>query len=102
MVDTSGSRLNNSVTFVTPKFGGFYASGEFALGETSGNWRAGRETGAEVNCVAGPVYVGVTYYDLDNTNGVGTARQVITGGGTYAWLIERASLANDKLRVDDQ
>ena len=83
VVDTSGSRLNNSVTYVTPKLGGFYASGEFALGETTGNWRAGRETGAEVNYVAGPVYTGVTYYRLDNANGVGTSRQVITGGGTY-------------------
>lgn len=83
VVDTSGSRLNNSFTYVTPNFGGFYASGEFALGETTGNWRAARETGAEVNYVGGPVYVGVTYYNLDNANGVGTSRQVVTGGGTY-------------------
>lgn len=87
VVDTSGSRLNNSVTYVTPKFGGFYASGEFALGETTGNWRASREAGAEVNYVGGPVYVGVTYYTLDNTNGVGTARQVVTGGGTYDFSV---------------
>jgi predicted porin len=83
LVDPSGTRVNNSVHYTTPSFGGVTASGEVALGETTGNWKAGRETGASVNYASGPIYGGLSYYHLDNANGIGTQRQNVLFGGSY-------------------
>ncbi len=83
LVDPSGIRLNNSVTYSTPNTAGFTASVEAALGEQTGNWQASRETGAGLNYAAGPAYAGVSYYHLDNSAGTGVAKKVLTIGGTY-------------------
>ena len=83
LVDASGIRLNNSFTYTTPVIAHFSFSGEFALGETTGNWAASRETGAAVVYTSGPAYAGVSFYDLKNANGNGTARRNILAGGTY-------------------
>jgi predicted porin len=83
IIDPSGFRLNNSVRYSTPVFGGFMAQADMALGEQAGNWRGGREIGASVNYDKGPVYAALVLYDLGNTNGVGTARRNIMLGGTY-------------------
>lgn len=90
VVDNSAARLNNSATYTTPRFGGFTASAEIALGETTGNWRAGRETGASINYASGPAYGAVTFYDLDNANGVGNSRTVTTAAGTYDFGLLKA------------
>ena len=83
LVDPSGIRLNNSVTYSTPNVAGFTGSVEAAFGEVVGNWQSGRETGAGVNYASGPVYAGVTYYDLGNAAGNGAAKKVTTFGGSY-------------------
>jgi len=83
IVDPSGVRLNNSVTYSTPNMGGFTISGEAALGEQTGNWESNRETGAAVTYASGPAYVGFTYYDLSNSAGNGAARKNYLLGGTY-------------------
>ena len=83
IVDASGIRLNNSVTYTTPGIAGFTASGEVAFGEQTGNWEANRETGAGINYASGPAYVGFSYYDVSNAAGNGAARKNYTLGGTY-------------------
>ena len=83
MVDPSGIRLNNSVTYSTPNMGGFTVSAEAALGEQTGNWQANRETGAAVTFASGPAYAGFSYYDVSNASGVGAAKKVYLLGGTY-------------------
>jgi len=83
LVDVSGDRVNNSAAFMTPTYGGLSAGVEIALGETTGDWRAGRETGALVKYEQGPIYATVAYYELDNSNGEGDYRRVTTGGATY-------------------
>jgi predicted porin len=83
IVDPSGVRLNNSVTYSTPNLGGFTVSGEAALGEQTGNWQANRETGAGVTYASGPAYAGFTFYDVSNANGNGAARKNYLLGGTY-------------------
>jgi predicted porin len=83
IVDPSGVRLNNSVTYSTPNMGGFTISGEAALGEQTGNWEANRETGAAVTFASGPAYAGFTYYDVSNSAGNGAARKNYLLGGTY-------------------
>ena len=83
LVDSSGTRVNNSVHYTTPTFSGLTASGEVSFGETTGNWKAGRETGASVNYASGPIYAGLSYYHLDNANGVGAQRQNVLFGGSY-------------------
>ena len=83
IVDPSGIRLNNSVTYSTPNLGGFTASGEIAFGEQTGNWEANRETGAGLTYASGPAYVGFTFYDVANGAGNGAARKNYLLGGTY-------------------
>jgi predicted porin len=83
MVDPSGIRLNNSVTYSTPNMSGFTVSAEAALGEQTGNWQANRETGAAVTFASGPAYAGFSYYDVSNSSGVGAAKKVYLLGGTY-------------------
>ncbi len=83
IVDPSGIRLNNSVTYSTPTIGGLTAAAEIAFGEQTGNWQANRETGAAVTYASGPAYVGATFYDVGNAAGNGAARKNYTVGGTY-------------------
>jgi predicted porin len=83
IVDPSGIRLNNSVTYSTPSIGGITASGEIAFGEQTGNWEANRETGAGLTYASGPAYVGFTFYDVGNASGNGAARKNYLLGGTY-------------------
>jgi predicted porin len=83
IVDPSGIRLNNSVTYATPNMGGFVASGEIAFGEQTGAWEANRETGAGLTYASGPAYVGFSFYDVSNSFGNGAARKNYTFGGTY-------------------
>ena len=83
IVDASGIRLNNSVTYTTPGIAGFTASGEVAFGEQTGNWEANRETGAAITYANGPAYAGFTLYQVDNANGNGSARRNYLLGGTY-------------------
>jgi predicted porin len=83
LVDPSGIRLNNSVTYSTPSIGGLTASGEIAFGEQTGNWESNRETGAGLTYASGPAYVGFTFYDVSTTGGNGAARKNYLLGGTY-------------------
>jgi len=83
IVDPSGIRLNNSVTYVTPNMGGLRGSAEIAFGEQTGNWEANRETGAGLTYASGPAYVGFSFYDVSNAAGNGAARKNYTFGGTY-------------------
>ena len=83
IVDPSGIRLNNSVTYSTPSIAGVTASGEIAFGEQTGNWEANRETGAGLTYASGPAYVGFTLYDVGNSTGSGAARKNYLLGGTY-------------------
>ena len=80
--DASGIRLNNSVTYTTPVMSGFSVAGEIALGEQTGNWEAGRETGAALTYATGPIYAGATFYSVNNAVGE-TADKVWQVGGTY-------------------
>ncbi len=83
IVDPSGIRINNSVTYVTPSIAGLTAAGEIGFGEQTGNWVGGRETGAGLTYVNGPAYLGFSFYDQENANGVGSQRKNYTFGGTY-------------------
>ena len=83
IVDPSGIRLNNSVTYSTPSMGGITASAEVAFGEQTGNWEANRETGAGLTYASGPAYAGFTFYDVSNAAGNGAARKNYLLGGTY-------------------
>ncbi len=83
IVDPSGIRLNNSVTYSTPSMAGVTASAEIAFGEQTGNWEANRETGAGLTYASGPAYVGFTFYDVGNSTGSGAARKNYLLGATY-------------------
>ena len=96
--DKSTSRLNNTVQYTTPSFGGLTASGEVAFGETAGNWEAGRETGGALTWTKGPAYVNFTVLDQSNANGHGASRKNFELGATYDFgavkihgLVERST-----------
>jgi len=100
IVDAAGVRLNNSVHYTTPVFAGLTASGELALGETTGNWRAGRVIGASVNYASGPAYAGASFYDLANVNGAGSARKDWLLGGTFDFGVVKAHALVEKAEGD--
>jgi predicted porin len=97
MVDPSGVRLNNSVTYSTPNMSGFTGSVEAAFGEVTGNWESGRETGAGLNYASGPAYAGVTFYNLGNTAGNGPAKKVLTFGGSYDFGVVKVHALGQKV-----
>ena len=96
IVDPSGIRLNNSVTYSTPNMRGFVGSAEIAFGEQTGNWQANRETGAGLTYASGPAYVGFTYYNVDNAAGSGVARKNYLLGGTYDFGIVKIHALGQK------
>ena len=97
LVDPSGIRLNNSVTYSTPNVAGFTGSAEVAFGEQTGNWNANRETGAGVNYASGPAYVGFTFYDLGNATGNGASKKVYLLGGTYDFGVIKLHALGQKI-----
>ncbi len=86
--------------YTTPSVAGFSATGEIAFGETTGNWRANRVVGGELNYVAGPAYAGFSYYDLANPNGVGSARKDYLLGGTYDFGVVKVAALVEKADGD--
>jgi len=90
IVDPSGIRLNNSVIYTTPSMAGLTVSGEMAFGEQLGNWEGSREVGGAVTYASGPAYLGFSYYDLNNSNGHGSARKDYLFGGTYDFGVIKA------------
>lgn len=96
IVDAAGVRLNNSVHYTTPVVAGFTATGEVGLGETTGNWKAGRVLGGSVNYATGPADAGFSFYELANANGVGSARKDYLLGGTCDFGVVKAHALVEK------
>jgi len=96
LIDPSGIRLNNSFQYTTPSFAGLTASGEISLGETTGNWEAGREFGGSLNYANGPIYVGAVYFDQENANGAGSPKKNYQLGGTYDLGVVKAHALVEK------
>jgi predicted porin len=96
LIDASGTRLNNSFQYTTPTMAGFAGSVEIGLGEQTGNWQGGRETGAALTYASGPVYVGFSFYDLSNANGNGAQRKNYTLGGTYDFGVVKVHALGQK------
>ncbi len=83
IIDSSAFRLNNSVRYSTPVFEGLQAQVDMALGEQTGDWRKGRETGASLSYLSGPAYADLVLYEVNNANGIGIARRNLQLSGTY-------------------
>ena len=83
VIDSSAFRLNNSVRYSTPTVAGVTAQVDVALGEQTGNFRGGRETGASLSYANGPAYADLVLYQVNNTNGVGIARRNVQLSGLY-------------------
>ena len=101
--DPSGVRLNNAVQYNTPVLSGFNASVEFSAGEQTGNWEAGRETGAALTYASGPIYAGATYFDLNTrTTPALTARKTWQAGGTYDFGVVKLHAMVQGTKSSDQ
>lgn len=78
----AGLRWNNSAIYSTPSFGGFQVTAGMALGEQTGNWKAGRQEGFSGTYSAGPVYAGVAYNQSQDAVG-DTALKTWNAGGVF-------------------
>lgn len=76
------NRINNSVTYTSPVFGGGF-SGDvgYGFGETAGNMAAGRYFGGSFGYASGPLYLRVAHQNINTANADGAAKN--TGFGAY-------------------
>lgn len=90
-------RDNNSVIYTTPNMSGFSAAILFGAGETQGDWRTGRTTGAAATYASGPLYVGAGYNDTNGVSGT-LGRRNLNIGGTYDFGVVKLHLFGQHTR----
>jgi predicted porin len=84
LADVSGPYVSNAIRYMAPTLGGFNFAVELGLGEPShGSWADGRENGASLIYGSGPASVGLTLYEVRNSNGFESARRNVLLGGWY-------------------
>jgi predicted porin len=74
-------RLNNSVQYVTPQFGGFSAAAQYGFGEIAGSTQRGSAVSAAARYANGPFGIAVGYLRIYNTGF--TANQDPYASGSY-------------------
>ncbi|MBP1318273.1 porin [Herbaspirillum sp. 1130] len=75
------NRINNSVTWSSPVFGGYSGDVGYGFGETAGNMAAARYVGASFGYASGPLYLRVAHQNINTVNDDGAAKN--TGFGAY-------------------
>lgn len=79
MFSLYGERINNSILYATPNFGGFSGQLMYGFGEQPGNTSAGRNIGLGAGYANGPILVQFAYHDA-NDNAGNSADTVLLGG----------------------
>jgi predicted porin len=62
----SASRMDNTVKYVSPKMSGLSVELAYGAGEVAGNNEAGRQMGAAIDYLAGPLRVRLGYHNRNN------------------------------------
>lgn len=65
----NGSRIDNSVFYVTPNLGGFEGQLQYGFGEQAGNTSGAREIGAALGYANGPLGLKVAYNNANDLTG---------------------------------
>jgi len=92
LMASSGVRMNNTVKYVTPNFGGFSAEVAYGFGEVAGNNGASRAVGGAVGYANGPIEVRLGYHDANNATNTGDTRNALLAG-TYNFGLAKLHLA---------
>jgi predicted porin len=79
IMSTGGIRMNNAIKYETPNLQGFSGEVAYGFGEVAGNTSAGRQVGAALRYVRGPLNVQVGHA---NVNSVPSATAAQTSGKT--------------------
>ncbi|WP_308610528.1 porin [Massilia frigida] len=93
-MSNAGIRMNNTVKYASAPVNGFSGELAYGLGETSGNSKAGRQLGAGLGYVRGPLSLRLGYA---NVNSIPAATALTTGktillGGAYDFKVIKVSL----------
>lgn len=73
-------RMDNTVKFATPQWGGFTGEFAYGLGEVPGDSSANRQLGASVGYARGPLMLKVAHHRVGNATGTDDARNTLLGG----------------------
>ncbi|RJF92402.1 porin [Noviherbaspirillum saxi] len=76
------SRMNNTIYYTSPSFGGMTADVAYGLGETPGNSSANRQLGLALTYVGGPIYASVLHHRINDATG-NNPNKITLIGGTY-------------------
>jgi predicted porin len=87
-----GYRMNNTMTYTTPKLGPVSAQLLYGFGETAGNSSANRQLGLTAAYSSGPIMLTLVHHKAENATGTDDAKTTIAGG-TYDFSIAKAHLA---------
>jgi predicted porin len=95
LIGGSGKRVNNTISYTTPTFSGFSGDLAYTLGGVAGDTSAGREIGASVQYLQGPISVIYARHDANNAP---AAPPIINGktnflAGTYDFGVAKGYLA---------
>jgi predicted porin len=92
-------RINNSIKYSTPEFGGFAAELIYGLGEVAGNSSASRQIGLSVGYNAGPFSVNYAHHNAnDATDTNKTKLNLLTG--TFDMRVVKGHLAFETEKDD--
>lgn len=91
MLAEGGIRMNNTVKYVTPKFGPFSAEVAHGFGEQPGSMSNGRTIGAKAGYLSGPLSMHLGYHRVNGLTGSSASRNVMVGG-TYDLKVFKAHL----------
>lgn len=97
-VDGSVLRLNNSINYVSPSFGGVVARGAYALGEVAGSTSTGSAASASLQYDAGAISLNLSHLQRKTS---ATVTDRYTGvGAAYDFGIAKAALLYQNRRND--
>lgn len=99
VINVHGERADNTISYATPKFGGFSGQVNYSLGEVAGSNSVGRQLGLSTGYAAGPLAIVFAYHD-QNLVGTGAAATVSAGdsktamlGGTFDFRVAKLHAA---------
>lgn len=91
--NTHGTRMDNGVKYLTPKFGSFAGQVAYSFGrETPGNAAAGRQYGGSLVYENGPLNLSGAYSDTNNNAGDGDVRTGLFAGA-YDFKVAKVHFA---------
>ncbi|HEX2530619.1 MAG TPA: porin, partial [Burkholderiaceae bacterium] len=77
---TSTTRMNNTVKYTTPSWGGFVGELAYGFGEVPDDSTADRQMGASIGYANGPLVVELAHHSIDNAAGTDRSKNTLVGG----------------------